>query len=285
MTSLVCNGTQGPNYHGPDVWYHRDVKKTASFKLTPQRVIYIIIAVIGFIALWQLIAINSPRQRIPTPASTFQMMITIFSQSSGWKQVWITSYRVILGTMIGAAIGFGGGILTRFSATARVIVETLIKPLTQSVPALCWAFIGVLWFGLSDTTPILVVALSVTPILLSNMTEGLKNLDDNILEMSKLYTNDFWMLTRKIVIPMVMPFLFAGIKGAFIFAWKIVVLGEMFGAFSGMGYMISLSFDGFQLNRVFCWTIVFAVIINFFEYVVFRWLDQKYIRKWQYARS
>ena len=179
--------------------------------MTPKRVVYIVIAVVGFIAIWHLIAINSPRQRIPTPLSTFQMMINIFSQADGWKQVWITAWRVCVGTALGALIGFGGGLLTRFSHTAYVVVESVVKPLTQSVPSICWAFIGILWFGLSDTTPILVVALSVTPILLSNMTEGLKNLDDNILEMAKMYTTDFWTLTRKIVIPMVMPFIFAGI--------------------------------------------------------------------------
>ncbi|MBR6332494.1 MAG: ABC transporter permease subunit [Dehalococcoidales bacterium] len=261
------------------------VKNIETFKMTPKRVIYIVIAVVGFISIWHFVAINSPRQRIPTPLSTLQMMINIFSQSDGWKQVWITAWRVFVGTALGAVIGFGGSLLTRFSHTAYVVVESLVKPLTQAVPSICWAFIGILWFGLSNTTPIFVVALSVTPILLSNMTEGLKNLDDNILEMAKMYTTDFWTLTRKIVIPMVMPFIFAGIKGAFIFAWKIVVLGEMFGSFSGMGYMISLSYDGYQLNRVFCWTFVFAIIINIFEYVVFRWLDHRYIRKWKYARA
>jgi NitT/TauT family transport system permease protein len=80
---------------------------------------------------------------------------------------------------------------------------------------------------------------------------------------------------------MLYPYVFAATRSSFMTAWKIVVPAEIFGATSGMGYMLSLAFDMYRIEGVFGWTLVFAVIIIVFDYGLFNFLDRKYMRKWK----
>jgi len=243
-------------------------------KILQNRIFQIVISICLFLIIWQIIAVNSPRNRIPTPYNTFQMLLNILTTKGTFKHIWITTYRVVFGTIIGGIMGITIGILTKYSETTKLIVDKLIQPLIQSIPAICWAFIGILWFGLSNTTPILVVSLSTMPLFLINTLEGIKNLDEKLMEMGKFYSSNKLKIVTKIMIPLLLPFIYSGFKAAFIFAWKIVVLGEMYGSYSGMGYMISLAYDGFQINRILSWTIIFVIIINIFENYIFKRIDK-----------
>lgn len=64
-------------------------------------------------------------------------------------------------------------------------------------------------------------------------------------------------------------------------AWKVVLLGEIFGAASGMGYMLSIAFESYRIAQVFGWTLAFAIILIIFDYGIFNFIDRKYLRKWK----
>jgi NitT/TauT family transport system permease protein len=64
-------------------------------------------------------------------------------------------------------------------------------------------------------------------------------------------------------------------------AWKIIVPAEVFGAVSGMGYMMHSAFNDYRIADVFGWTLVFAIILIFSDYVVFNFIDRKFVRKWK----
>ncbi len=238
-------------------------------------------ATLFFWAAWWLIAAIYDSVLLPGPIDTFYSFITLISSSTNWEHIGITAYRVVAGTMLGSTVGAILGIATRYNKLVRATVATVIYPLLQAVPTISWALIFVLWFGLSDITPILTVAVVVAPFFIINIWEGMKELDNNLVEMASIYTRNKKRILFKIIMPMLYPYLFAATKSSFMIAWKIIVLAEIFGATSGMGYMLSIAFESYRINQVFGWTLAFSIILLFFDHIIFNYLDRKYVRKWK----
>jgi ABC-type nitrate/sulfonate/bicarbonate transport system permease component len=238
-----------------------------------------------FWLLWWAVAALSKSAILPTPWQTLRAFLDIISSPRNWEHIGITSYRVVLGTGLGSAVGALLGIATRYSGLLRTAVRTVIYPLLQSVPTICWALVFVLWFGLSDVTPILAVAVAVAPFFIINIWEGMKELDNNLIEMASMYTGRRGRILSKVILPMLYPYLFAAVRSSAMVAWKVVILGEVFGAASGMGYMLTIAFESYRITQVFGWTLAFALILLLTDYGLFNYIDRKYIRQWKPAEQ
>lgn len=248
-----------------------------------KRLIFPVLATALFCALWWLVAASSRVVLLPTPWQAVKSFIAIFSASENWRHITATTWRVFAGTLLGSAAGLLLGLATRYSSILRAAVYTVIHPLLESVPTICWALLFVLWFGLADATPVLVIATAVAPFFLINIREGMQELDHNLEEMATLYTRRRLPILTRIILPMLYPYLFAATRSAFMVAWKVVILGEIFGAASGMGYMLVIAFEGYRIADVFGWTLAFAAILLFFDHGVFNCLDRWYMRRWKYV--
>jgi ABC-type nitrate/sulfonate/bicarbonate transport system permease component len=240
-----------------------------------------ILAVLAFIATWWVLAASTNSTLLPNPAQTVAALYERLTAPKGFYHVGMTVYRVFAGTLLGALAGTILGVATRYSRLAETAVRSVIYPLLQTVPTICWALVFVLWFGLHDTTPILTVAVAAAPFFIINVWEGMKELDASLIEMASSYTRKRVKILGKIILPMLYPFLFAATKSGFMIAWKIIVPAEIFGSTSGMGYMLSIAFETFRIADVFGWTLAFAIILIAFDYGLFNYIDRKYMRRWK----
>ncbi|MBN1369011.1 MAG: ABC transporter permease subunit [Dehalococcoidaceae bacterium] len=238
-----------------------------------------------FWGLWWVVAALSDSALFPTPWQTLEALLDILGAPGSWRHIGISFYRVMAGTAIGSVTGAILGISTRYFGFARTAVKVVIYPLLQSVPTICWALVFVLWFGLSDTTPILAVATAVAPFFIINIWEGLKEMDGNLTEMASMFTTSRSRILTRIIMPMLYPYIFAATRSSLMVAWKVVILGEIFGAASGMGYMLSVAFESYRIAQVFGWTLAFAVILLISDYGVFNYIDRKFVRKWKPAEQ
>ena len=238
-------------------------------------------AVAVFLILWWGVAALAGSALFPTPDKVLRALIDILRAPNGWRHIGITTARVLAGTLIGAVAGTALGIATRYNRLIEATVRSVIHPVLQSVPSICWALVFVLWFGLSNVTPVLTIAVAVAPFFIINIWEGMKELDLNLVEMASIYTRRRTRVLRKVIAPMLYPFAFAATKSSFMTAWKIVIPAEIFGATSGMGYMLSLAFESYRIPQVFGWTLAFAVILLAFDRGLFDYIDRKYMRRWK----
>ena len=92
------------------------------------------------------------------------------------------------------------------------------------------------------------------------MAEGLANLDREILEMARSFarapSQRFWL----VILPSLYPFIFATIRISFGVAWKVALTAELFGGNTGLGYMLNLARQDFDMPLVLA---VIVVIIAF----------------------
>ena len=247
--------------------------------------LYTVAAIIVFIALWWLVAVAADSMLLPTPWQTVRAAADVLSSHYSWQHIGVTFYRVFLGGVIGSVAGALMGIATRYNRLAETAVRSVIYPLFQSVPIIIWPMIFVIWFGLGSAAPVLTIAVAVAPFFIINIWEGIKEMDANLVEMATTYTHRKDRILGKVILPMLYPYLFTALRGSSITAWRVVILGEIFGSASGIGYLLWMAFENYRIDEVFAWTFIFAAIIITFDYGIYNYIDRKYIRRWKYQQE
>ena len=237
-----------------------------------------------FIGAWWLFGALSHNHYFPTPLDTVRAFVDLLKDTKTYTHIGYTFYRTLVGTAVGMAVGVVLGISTRYSEFMDTVVRIVIYPLFQSFPPICWALVFVLFFGLSNMTPILTIVTVVAPFFMINIWEGLKDIDYSLVEMASTYTNKRFRILSHVVMPMLNPYLFDAIKNGVTVAWKAVILGELYGSIKGMGYMMNMAFHAYHMAQVFAWTIFFVIILLVIDKVFFTFLERRFIRQWKTAR-
>ncbi len=75
-----------------------------------------------------------------------------------------------------------------------------------------------------------------------------------------------------------LPFCLAGARLGFALGWKVVVLSELFGLSSGIGYMINRAFSSYSMDDVLAWTLGFTLIMFIVEYAIFVPVERRLVR-------
>lgn len=233
------------------------------------------------VAAWHLASAVLESYFLPGPLEVLPRFLDLLREWSTWRHVAASFTRVLLGLLIGLVAGLAMGVAPRHVPKASFLVEGVVQPVLESVPAICWALVFATMFGLAGTAPVLVVAAAVTPFFTVNMWEGVKELDESLIEMAQSFTKSRLRIMRHVVLPMLYPYLFAALRTSFQVSWKVVVMGEVFGALDGVGYMLWLAFSSYDPVSMLSWVLLCALMIAFFEYAVFNYLDRRYVRRWR----
>jgi ABC-type nitrate/sulfonate/bicarbonate transport system permease component len=152
-------------------------------------------------------------------------------------------------------------------------------PALNSVSSAIWALIAVVWFGLSDMTPIFVCLMTGLPLIITNVWQGTQSVSAEWLELARSVRMPRHKVLLKIYVPAVLPFFFSGARLAFGFGARVSLVAEALGSSMGVGYMIVRSADTLQMGNVFAWSILLVgtialidgLIIRPAEVLLFRW--------------
>jgi NitT/TauT family transport system permease protein len=134
----------------------------------------------------------------------------------------------------------------------------------------CWAFLTVLWFGLSQVAAIVTIVLIVFPFVAMNIWAGTKAIERNLVEMGRVYKADRSLMLRKVLIPQLMPYVFSSLRIALSLSWKIALVAEAFGASSGIGQQLVNWFQETRVDMMLAWGVSFMIVMVLIDLLVFR---------------
>jgi NitT/TauT family transport system permease protein len=159
------------------------------------------------------------------------------SREGYWLHSLITLSEVLLGFFIGSAIGLALGV---FVSQIR-LVEATLRPYIvafQSLPKVAVAPIIVLWFGYDLTSKVIIVCmLTFFPVLVTSMA-GFQSVDLDRIDLLRSLSATRWQIFWKVKFPSAMPYIFAGLDMAAVFAVVGAIVGEFVGAQKGLGVEI-----------------------------------------------
>ena len=219
--------------------------------------IIVFAAVLG----WWAISKSISELVMPGPLAVGKMLIDLFSDPIFLDDILISTIRVIFSVVISVIIGMLLALISKGFPITEIIVQERIKPFLNSFPSVGWAILAVIWFGSSSFSVMFVQIAILVPFCLVNLSEGLKDLDEEIIEMGRSFSRNKIKIFFKITLPLLLPHVIAAVRIAYGVCWKIALVSELFGAESGIGVIMLRAQTTANATMVFA--SCFAIVIIF----------------------
>jgi NitT/TauT family transport system permease protein len=159
------------------------------------------------------------------------------TENNLWVATAITLKNTFFGFIIGVTSGFAAGLILGRSDRLSAIFQPFITAV-NSIPRIALAPIIVLAFGIGDTSKIVTSWIMVVFLVFYNTFEGARSIDEGFINAARLLGASEWQITRTVVIPSTMAWVFASLTPAISFALIGVIVGEFIGAEKGIGRLI-----------------------------------------------
>lgn len=215
---------------------------------------------IFWIGIWCAVSyrINS-ELLFPSPASVIKALGDLVIT----KEFWITSayslFRVIVGILVSLAAGTLLAVITERISLFKLILSPVVS-IIKSTPVASFIILALLWVDRSEL-PILITALIVIPIVWSNVSEGIRSVDKNLIEVTKIYNFSIIKRITKLDVPSVAPFFIAACRSSLGMAWKAGISAEVLATpENAIGRELYFSKTYLETPSLFAWTLVVIVL-------------------------
>lgn len=220
---------------------------------------YRIISLLTILAIWQLLAKLYSPLVVPSIKEVLYALKDIFTNEKLLKEILITINRLIVALSISIFIGSIIGLLIGFIKSVREILSPIIG-IMQSVPPISWIVLAIIWFGLDGKASIFMVIVSTMPIMIINIVEGIRNIDQKLIEMGTLFTFSKVKILRYIIIPSIMSYFKSALKILAGHGWKVIVMGEVLTTSNGIGGGLTNARLNIETDYIFAWTFIIVAL-------------------------
>ena len=159
------------------------------------------------------------------------------NENNLWVATGVTLKNTFFGFITGVASGFVAGLILGRSDRLSAIFQPFITAV-NSIPRIALAPIIVLAFGIGDMSKVVTSWIVVVFLVFFNTFEGARSIDEGFINVARLLGASEWQITRTVVIPSTMAWVFASLSPAISFALIGVIVGEFIGAERGIGRLI-----------------------------------------------
>jgi sulfonate transport system permease protein len=170
----------------------------------------------------------------------------------------ITFERMIAGVALGATGGVLLGLLVSASNLARRLVSPSVQILRMT-PFLAMIPLFDLWFGATTFGIVLFVAYGVAVIMFIGATNAVKNVPRVFIDRAATVGASRFATFRWVIMPAIFPEIRASFMLSLGLAWSLVVAGELLGAQSGLGVIVTYALQFAYTGRVLIVAILFVV--------------------------
>jgi NitT/TauT family transport system permease protein len=227
---------------------------------------------IAGLLLWTVLAIGF--ERIPGPIEVVVNLWQELGRGEVFGHFGTTMVRYFSGVALATIIGVSVGMVVGLSKLWRAALGDIIL-VALSIPAVIWAFLTVMWFGLGWQAAFTATVLSATPFVAVNVSKGVLGVARDLGDMSRAYKVPLGRRIRHMVLPGVAGYAVAGVRFGMIIGWNAVLLAEWFGSSSGVGFRARYWYDASRFAGFAAWVVLFIVFIVALDRLVLERLSRR----------
>jgi NitT/TauT family transport system permease protein len=197
----------------------------------------VLVAVLGFLALWEYGAglTGMPAYILPVPS----VVAARFFETLPLQARYLAD--TVVTTLLGLAMALVGGVLMAllvlYLRPIKAIILLALAAL-NSIPKIAIAPLFVIWFGLGDVPKVLLAFLLARfPIFVNSFT-GLSEIEPDVLDLARLAGGTERRIFMKVRLMNALPYITDAVKVAFPLALVGSIVGEFIGGKTGIGYLI-----------------------------------------------
>lgn len=216
---------------------------------------------LSLVLLWELLTRRElvPVQVLVPPGqvlATFLDMARSGELSSGLT---ISLLRVGSGFLAGATGGFLFGSAMGLSKTVAGYAGPLFNAVRQ-VPLLGWLPLLILCFGIGELYKVSFIAIGAFYPMALKTFEGIRGVPHSYVEVVRVLEFSRLQLLGKVLLPAALPSIIHGLRLSLGMAWMSVIGAELVAASEGIGYLMIMGRQLFQMDVVMVGVIVIGMI-------------------------
>lgn len=218
-----------------------------------------------WIAVWQIISAAVAQELlVPSPVSVFKRLVSLAAQGEFWIEAASSLGRVLLGFAAAIAAGCLLSSVMHLSSVIRAVFRPLLT-IIKATPVPSFIILALVWIK-SDAMPVFIAFLMVLPIVCSNVSEGLEQVDGRLLEMARIYRISGAGKVKAVYLPSLAPYLMAAGRTGLGLAWKAGIAAEVIGrTASSIGERLYQSKLYLETADLFAYTAVVIILSRLLE--------------------
>lgn len=223
--------------------------------------------IIFWILVWEIASLIINKEvYLPSPIITLKALIKLIVEIEFWNSVFMSVLRVAVGFTIACVCGIFIGIVCGLNRFFYELFNPLVITI-KSTPVMSFIIIALIWFE-SGNVPIFICFLMCFPVIWTNVVQGIRGVDGNLLQMAKIYNVKKYLVIKDIYIPSIIPYISAGITMALGLGWKVTVAAEVISSPRfAIGAHLYNAKVYLESPELFAWTGVVIMLSFGFEYL------------------
>ncbi len=245
-----------------------EASKLYKFYLNQESKILGAAAVIVFLLLWEFmggaLSVYNPipilrinPMFMSAPSLIFKAAVGLFSSGEIYNDLKVSGIEFFGGYILSVVVAIPFGILTGWYKRASYVFDPFVNAM-NATPRVALLPLVIIWLGIGIPSKVGIIFLGAVFPMLINARDGVKTTPLNLINAARSFGASEWQVFKSVVFPSTLPFLLTGLRIAVGRALVGVLVGELYAATAGIGFMITVAGATFQTDKVFVGVSIFA---------------------------
>lgn len=216
---------------------------------------------------------------LPSPLSvlhTFYDTATEgFAGATLWEHTYVSFLRVFGAFLLASIVGIPLGLATGMSRVARGVFDPPLE-FYRPIPPLAYLPLMIIWFGIGETSKVLLIFLSILAPLALGARAGVRSAAIEQIHAAYSMGATRWQVLAHVILPAAMPEILTSMRIGIGFGWTTLVAAEMVAATHGLGYMVLTASQFLQTSTVIMGIVIIAAIAYSFD-MLMRWVERRVV--------
>ena len=238
-----------------------EASRLYKFYLNQEKKILGSTAVILFLIVWELVGnvfqLINP-MFMSAPSLIGKAAVQLFGSGEIFNDLYVSGIELFWGYILSAVVAVPFGIAIGWYKKVAYIFDPFVNAM-NATPRVALLPLVIIWLGIGILSKVGIIFLGAVFPILINTRDGVKTTPANLLTAARSFGASEWMLFRSVVLPSTIPFILSGLRLGLGRAIVGVMVGELYAATAGIGFMITVAGATFQTDKVFVGVLIFAL--------------------------
>jgi len=246
-----------------------DASLLYKFYLNYEKKILGFLAVVTFLSVWEFMggawsaynpiaALRINPMFMSAPSLIFQAAVGLFSSGEIYNDLYVSGIEFLWGFLLSIAVaipfGLGMGWYKKMAYCFGPFVNAM-----NATPRVALLPLVIIWLGIGIPSKVGIIFLGAVFPMLINTRDGVKTTPQTLLNAARSFGASEWQMFKSVVFPSTVPFILTGLRLGVGRALVGVLVGELYAATAGVGFMITVAGATFQTDKVFVGILIFAL--------------------------
>jgi sulfonate transport system permease protein len=204
-----------------------------------------------------------------------------------WHHLSLSLGRAALGLLFGGGMGLVLGMSAGLSKLGEELVDPSVQ-MVRAVPFLALVPLFIVWFGIGETSKVMLIAAAAAKPMYLNAFGGARNVDPKLVEVARVYGLSRSRQVTELFLPAALPSLMVGLRLATSMSLIALIAVEVINTSRGIGFLMLQAQEFFKTGILVVCMVVYAMlglatdlVVRTLERVFIPWRGQRSVREAQ----